>query len=494
MLTVRIGETSTLGEQELLRIEMADPALKTAQIQRETDQDSELQAVLEWLQKGKGLACPKPYKSVEHELCVYDGMLLRGNRLIIPATLRGRVLQLAHEGHQGVVRTKQRLRTKVWWPGMDKQAEQLIRSCHACQAVSPGNPPDPVVSSELPLGPWEDVSLDLCGPFPTGEYLLVVVDRYSRWVEVEVLRVTTSRSIVQVLDRIFARLGMPITLTTDNARNLTSPEFEDFCDARQIRHLTVTPLWPQANGIVERQNRTLLKAIRAAVVEHQDWEESLQSFLLAYRSTPHPSTGRSPAELMYGRQLRTKLPDVLRSPAPERSDVLRSHQRNGDRGKRYVDKRRRARPHDFCVGDKVLVRVPKRLNKLTSKFFPEPYTVTAVTGSQLTVKRLSDGRIFKRNSSFCKKYVECHDMSIGAVALLTLVARSVIMQVQVCLVMSHVPIRASSSQSSVTARVLRLVMLSHVALRAASSQSPDIARVLGDCRNKQDFFGVRAAN
>ena len=197
-----------------------------------------------------------------------------------------------------------------------------MTACHACQAVSPGNPPDPVVSSELPLGPWEDVSLDLCGPFPTGEYLLVVVDRYSRWVEVEVLRVTTSRAIVQMLDKVFARLGMPVTLTTDNAKNLTSPEFEDFCDARQIRHLTVTPLWPQANGLVERQNRTLLKAIRAAVVEHRDWEESLQSFLLAYRSTPHPSTGRSPAELIYGRQLRTKLPDVLRSPAPERSEVL----------------------------------------------------------------------------------------------------------------------------------------------------------------------------
>ena len=116
--------------------------------------------------------------------------------------------------------------------------------------------------------------------------------------------------------------GSPVTLTTDNARNLTSPEFEEFCVRCQIRHLTVTPLWPQANGLVERQNGTLLKAIRASVSERRDWQESLQSFLLAYRSTPHPSTGKSAAELIYGRHLRTKLPEVEPPPAPGRPDEL----------------------------------------------------------------------------------------------------------------------------------------------------------------------------
>ena len=381
-------------------------ALKKTQIQEATRRDDELQAVMKCLPQGRATECPKPYRPVSHELCMYDDMLLRGHRLVVPAALRKQVLQLAHEGHQGMVRTKQRLRSKVWWPGVDKDVEHVVKACHACQVVSTGSPPDPVTPSKLPAGPWQDINVDLCGPFPTGESLLVLTDRYSRWVEVEVLRSTTSSSIIARLRQVFARLGFPVTMTTDNARNLTSPEFDEFCEVCQIRHLTVTPLWPQANGLVERQNRTLLKAIRAAVTEQRDWQQCLQSFLLAYRSTPHPSTGNSPAELIYGRPLRTKLPEVNLPSAPGRPEVERAHDRSGARGKVYADGRRRARPHGICVGEKVLVRVPQKCNKFSVPFFREPYTVVRVNGSQLWVKRSNDGKVFKRNSSFCKRFVE----------------------------------------------------------------------------------------
>ena len=164
-------------------------------------------------------------------------------------------------------------------------------------------------------------------------------------------------------------------------------------------------------GLVERQNRTLLKAIRASVAERRDWQESLQSFLLAYRTTTHPSTGKSPAELIYGRQLRTKLPDVRQPPAPGRRDVQLAHDRSGMRGKVYADRRRHSRPHDIFVGEKVLVRVPRKCNKFSAAFFKEPYTVVEVRGSQLTVRRPGDGKLFKRNSSFCKKFVEYCNVS-----------------------------------------------------------------------------------
>ena len=168
-------------------------------------------------------------------------MLLRGNRLVVPESLREKVLDLAHEGHQGIVRTKQKLRCSVWWSGIDVDAERLVRSCHACQIVSEGNPPEPISTTDFPTGSWEDLSLDLCGPFPGGENLLVVVDRYSKWVDVEAMFSTTIQDITDILQKIFTRYGYPLTLTTDNARNLTSAEFEDFCKVRGIRHLTVTP-------------------------------------------------------------------------------------------------------------------------------------------------------------------------------------------------------------------------------------------------------------
>ena len=208
-------------------------ALRKSDTQTETARDESLQLVMKSLPTGKKQDCLPAYKMVWDELSVCDDMLMRGNRLVIPERLRGKVLDLAHEGHQGIVRTKQRLRCSVWWPGVDVEVERLVRSCHACQIVSVGNPPEPACPSELPSGPWQDLNPDLCGPFPGGENLLVVVDRYSKWVEVETLSSTTTQDITVRLEKIFGSHGFPLTLTTDNARNLTSAEFDNFCDVRE---------------------------------------------------------------------------------------------------------------------------------------------------------------------------------------------------------------------------------------------------------------------
>ena len=406
-LTQRTAAATDDGDHyaRFVALHAVPAALQKNDIQTETARDNELQSVIARLPTGKRSDCPRPYRLMWQKLSVCDGLLLRGNRIVVPQALRSKVLDLAHEGHQGIVRTKQKLRSSVWWPGLDTDAERLVRSCHACQLVSAGNPPEPICPAELPEGPWEDLNLDLCGPFRGGESLLVIVDKYSKCVEAETLSSTTTRDILVRLEKIFASHGFPLTLTTDNARNLTSAEFEEFCKVRGIRHLTVTPLWPQANGSVERQNRTLLKAIRTAVAERRSWPSSLQTFLLAYRTTPHPATGATPAQLLCGRQLRTKMPAVPRlEPAPGRPAVQQKNLRYREEAKRHADHRRRAVPSDIRVGDKVLVKIPKRLTKLSSVFYEEPYTVVSVNGSRVTVRRLSDGRIFMRNSNFVKRY------------------------------------------------------------------------------------------
>ena len=172
-----------------------------------------------------------------------------------------------------------------------------------------------------------------------------------------------------------------------------------------IRHLTVTPLWPLANGSVERQTRTLLKAIRTAVAEGRSWPSTLQTFLLVYRTTPHPATGASPAQLLCGRQLRTKMSAVPRlEPAHGRPAVQQKNLHYREEAKRHADLRRRAVQPHIKVGDKVLVKIPKRLTKLSSAFFEESYAVVSVNGSRVSVKIPSDGRLFVRNSSFVKRY------------------------------------------------------------------------------------------
>ena len=154
------------------------------------------------------------------------------------------------------------------------------------------------------------LAVDLTGPLPTGESLLITVDYYSRWIEADVDRNTTSSSIINCLEKLFTSHGIPETLRTDNGSNLVNHEMEEFLDELEIKHKrTINPLWPRANGEVERQNKSLLKAMLVGHTEGKPWQRELQKYQLAYRSTPHTTTGVSPAELLYGRRIGTKMPE-----------------------------------------------------------------------------------------------------------------------------------------------------------------------------------------
>ena len=221
-------------------------------------------------------------------------------------------MELAHEGHQGIGKTKSRLRSKVWWPKVDAEAEKMCKTCHGCQVVGRYPALEPMVQVVPPSGPWPDCSADLLCPLPSGENLLVVVDYYSRYFEVVILRTTTSAKIIEALTPIFARFGVPYSLRKDNGPQFISEEFHTFLKEYEIEHMRTTPLWPQANGEVECQNRTLLKALRVAQVERKDWREEMHRLLTAYRSTPQMTTGVTPFYKKFGREMRTKLSEVRR--------------------------------------------------------------------------------------------------------------------------------------------------------------------------------------
>ncbi|VDH96399.1 Hypothetical predicted protein, partial [Mytilus galloprovincialis] len=275
------------------------------------------------------------------ELSVIDGVLLKGSRIVIPDKLRKQTLQLAHEGHQGIVKTKLRLREKVWWPGIDQDAENLVKSCRACQVVGPVPKQEPIKRTQLPDGPWQDLCADLMGPFPTGEYVFVVLDYYSRWQEVAILKSVTTDKIIRSLDMMFSHHGIPISLKTDNGPQFTSKEFYNYLSENGVKHNRSTPYWPQANGEVERQNRTLLKAFRTANAENRDWRKEIPKFLLAYRSTPHSTTGKSPAELLFNRKIRTKLPEINAENEKDDADTRRKDFEMKEKGKIYADQKKK---------------------------------------------------------------------------------------------------------------------------------------------------------
>ena len=382
-------------------------ALKIQEIEKVSAEDEELQVVCGCLVSGNWEGAPKSYVYVRNELTFIGHVILHGMPIVIPRKLRERVLRLAHEGHQGIVKMKERLRSKVWRPGVDKDAERKCRECYGCQLVTKEAIIPPVKTTRLPERPWQDLALDLLGPLPTGEHLLVLVDYFSHWVEVDVIHSTTSEVIIKCLDKQFCGYGVPRTLRTDNRTNLVSAEMDGYLTEVGIRRRLTIPLWPRANGEVKRQNRSLLKAMRVAQAERKNWRSELNKYLLAYHSTPHTMTGTSPAELLYGWKLSTKLPELADfgdSDEATHPEVRDRDAEKKQRGAGYVDKKHHAADRPDVQDGELVLHEKQKETKLSKNYEKEPYKVVERHGDQIKLKS-SQGAVYKRNIQHVKRFV-----------------------------------------------------------------------------------------
>ena len=151
----------------------------------------------------------------------------------------------------------------------------------------------------MPKHCWDVVNVDLVGPLPSGHYLLT---------EVEILSSTSVPTVLPKLDKIFATHGLPKILVSDNGPPFSGTDFGTYLKVNDISHKPIPPKWPGANGLVETFNKPLLRAIRTAHTEGRNWRRELYNFLSNYRATPHTTTGLPPAELLFHRKIRIKLP------------------------------------------------------------------------------------------------------------------------------------------------------------------------------------------
>ena len=118
--------------------------------------------------------------------------------------------KLGHGGHQGIEKTESLLREKIWYPGMDDKVKKIIVNCGACQPVGPRNSPEPMRITPTATEPWQSLAIDFYGPIPhSGQCLLVVIDTYSKFSEVEIVKSTSAKAHIPKLDRIFATHGIP---------------------------------------------------------------------------------------------------------------------------------------------------------------------------------------------------------------------------------------------------------------------------------------------
>ena len=277
-----------------------------------TRKDKILAVVLQWVQHGnwpsQSNEATDPYFRRRFELTCQNGCILWGQRVVIPNSLREQLLKELHEGHIGIVRMKSLARSYIWWPKLDADIARLAARCVECGATASMPQAFSYHPWQHPRAPWDRVHADF-GEW-RGTHFLVVVDAYSKWPEVRRMRSTTTQHTIEVLLDIFATHGLPRVLVTDNGPQFTSIEFSNFLSSNCIAHRTSAPYHPATNGLAENMVKNVKQWLKKED-KGSSFHASITEFLRTYRVVPHTGTGKSPAEIIFGRTLRTRISMVL---------------------------------------------------------------------------------------------------------------------------------------------------------------------------------------
>ena len=165
----------------------------------------------------------KRYWLVRDHLTIDDDLIVNGCRLLIPTKLRQEILTQLHESHQGSVRTKQRARLSVYWPGINNDIDSVILSCQQCQDHLPSNPKKPLTQKPKPERPFQEIALDFCSH--AGCTYLIIVDCFTDWPAVISLdHGTTSTQVITAVHQSFCRTAIPDMMWSDG---VTSKLFND---------------------------------------------------------------------------------------------------------------------------------------------------------------------------------------------------------------------------------------------------------------------------
>lgn len=362
-----------------------------SEIAKETILDAMLKTVVKYVENGWPSHCKKENNIHEFfirktELTLEQGVLMWGHRVIIPEKFREILLKEMHISHMGMVRTKALARSYFWWPGMDKKIEGLIGSCETCRKNRENPPKVEVRPWPKSKYPFERVHIDYCGPI-NGDNFLILIDTYSKWLEVVRTKEITSKRTIEMLESIFSRFGVPSTIVSDNAASFTSYNFKRFCDINGIAHVTSPPFHPASNGQAENSVKTFKNSLKKMLQDKENKSISIVklmgTLLYANRNTIHSETKKSPFEMMFNRKPLLRWDALI----PKKNDSSRCHNKSNVK--------------EFSIGDQVYTK-----NFMSNKW--QKAEIVKIIGFNTYIVLLN-GKHFKKHANHLSPIIQCND-------------------------------------------------------------------------------------
>lgn len=202
----------------------------------------------------------KNYYKRNEELSVDGGCVLYDGRIIIPESLRAPILELLHENHTGIVRMKRLARSYVYWERIDRDLENCVKVCESCQVTQRDKTDKVYVSWSETSSFFERIHVDFF--HFQGKNFFILIDHFSRWIEVRRTTNIDTKSVIKILDSLFDIFGACESCVSDNGPAFRSKEFEDYCKSLGIKLIHSPPLHPASNGMVERAVQTTKSVLK----------------------------------------------------------------------------------------------------------------------------------------------------------------------------------------------------------------------------------------
>ncbi|VDI83091.1 Hypothetical predicted protein [Mytilus galloprovincialis] len=279
------------------------------QITEETSKDGTLQTLTRLIIDGwpdEKNEVPKEvfeYWNFRDELSNVNGIILKGEKIVIPASMRKNILNKLHEGHLGIEKTRKLARDSIFWPGINAQITDFISKCSVCLESRRSNSKEPMSESECPDLPWMTVGTDIF--YWNNNNYLIIVDYYSRYFEIAKLENIRASCVITHMKSVFARHGIPTKVRSDSGSQYVSAEFRQFAESWGFTHTVSSPHYQQSNGLAERFVQSVKKMLSKS---KQDGKDPYIA-MLKYRNTPLENLD-SPAQLLMNRRLRTTIPTI----------------------------------------------------------------------------------------------------------------------------------------------------------------------------------------
>lgn len=350
----------TEEEELVVQIILAISESARKSLVKATEEDKELQTLINYIKNGfpnDRLGLPeivRHYHNFREELSTYEGLVFKGEKVIVPKSEIKEMLKQIHAGHLGIQSCLKRARQLLYWKGQYDDIVNFVKKCVICESTQRSNPKEPIILKEIPNRPWERVATDL---FTYKEQCYIsIIDSYSGYIDFKKLKTTTSKEVIEIMKDWFSTHGIAEVVETDNGPQYSSRQFHEFAKEWGFKHQTSSPHHSQGNGLAERGVQIAKNILRKCSIDKSD----VKLALLNYRNTPRNQILGTPSQRLFSRITRSTIPISIENLKPkivenvqEELTELRLKQ------KKYGDQHRKTK-EELKEGERIRYKIDHR--------------------------------------------------------------------------------------------------------------------------------------